>query len=261
MRLQNKVAIVTGAASGIGRATALRFGREGAKVVVADLNDAGGMKTVHSITEAGGTALCVHTDVSNEADAVRMVRTAVEAYGRLDILINNAAICEGQDILDIEPAVWDRNLSVVLKSVYLCSRAALPPMIAQKSGAIVNIASVNGIIGLGNSAYSAAKAGVINLTQNLACTYGKDGIRVNAIAPGTIQTEIWEPRVRQNPHVFDKIASWYPLKRVGKPEEIAAAALFLASDEASFATGATFVIDGGLTAGMRKWVEEATGAD
>lgn len=261
MRLQNKVAIITGAASGIGRATALRFGREGARVVVADLNDAGGAKTVEAITDAGGAATFVHTDVSSEADVTQMVRTAVETYGTLDILVNNAAICEGQDVLDIEPAVWDYNLSVVLKSVYLCARAALPPMIAQRSGSIVNIASVNGITGLGNSAYSAAKAGVINLTQNLAITYGKDGVRVNAIAPGTIQTEIWEPRVKHNPHVFDTIASWYPLKRVGKPDEIAAAALFLASDEASFATGATFVIDGGLTAGMRKWVEDAMGGE
>jgi NAD(P)-dependent dehydrogenase (short-subunit alcohol dehydrogenase family) len=257
MRLQDKVVIVTGAASGIGRAIAIRFGQEGAKVVVADLNDAGGAGTVEAIGAAGGTALYVHAHVADEGEVSRLIRGTVDAYGRLDILINNAAICQGADVLDIEPPVWDLNLDVVLKSVYLCSRAALPPMIAQKSGAIVNIASVNGVTALGNAAYSAAKAGVINLTQNLACAYGPHGIRVNAIAPGTIATEIWASRLQKNPHVFDRIAAWYPLKRVGKPEEIASAALFLASDEASFATGATFVIDGGLTAGLRKWVEDA----
>jgi 3-oxoacyl-[acyl-carrier protein] reductase len=260
MRIHNKASIVTGAASGIGRAIALRFASEGARVVVADRNEAGANQTVRTIRESGGEAYGVHVDVSDEASVNAMTGACVSACGRVDILVNNAAICDGSDVLDIEPEVWDRNLDVVLKSVYLCSRSVLPHMMSQKDGSIVNIASVNGITAVGNAAYSAAKAGVINLTQNMACAYGHHGIRVNAIAPGTIATEIWEPRLKENPRVFDKIAQWYPLKRVGKPEEIASAALFLASDEASFATGATFVIDGGLTAGLRKWVEDA-GAD
>ncbi|MBM3264795.1 MAG: glucose 1-dehydrogenase [candidate division Zixibacteria bacterium] len=260
MRLSEKAAIVTGAASGIGRAIALRFAREGACVVVADRNDTRGADTVLAIRNAGGKALYAHADVTNENDVAAMTRVCLDAYGRIDVLVNNAAICEGSDVLDIEPSVWDLNVQVVLKSVYLCSRTVLPIMVGQKSGSIVNIASVNGLTALGNAAYSAAKAGVINLTQNMACAYGPDGIRVNAIAPGTVATEIWEPRLRENPRVLDRIAEWYPLKRVGKPDDIANAALFLASDEASFATGATFVIDGGLTAGMRKWVEDA-GAD
>ncbi len=257
MRLQGKIAIVTGAGSGIGRATALRFASEGASVLVVDLDTVSGNRTVDTILADGGEACFTSADVSNEASVASIPNAAIEAFGRIDILVNNAAICEGNDVLEIDPAVWDKNVSVVLGSVYLCSRAVLPHMISCKSGAIVNIASVNGITAVGNSAYSAAKAGVINLTQNLACTYGEHGIRVNAIAPGTIRTEIWAEREKDNAGVFDDLADWYPLKRVGRPEEIAATALFLASDEASFATGALFVIDGGLTAGMRKWTNIA----
>ncbi|MBT5874224.1 MAG: glucose 1-dehydrogenase [Candidatus Latescibacteria bacterium] len=261
MRLSGKIAIITGSASGIGKATAIRFAHEGASVAVTDLNTAGGQSTVDEIKATGGSAFFIEADVSNEASVVSMTEAVIDAQGRVDILVNNAAICEGMDVLDIASETWDRNLSVVLRSVYLCSRAVLPHMITRKQGSIVNIASVNGITAVGNAAYSAAKAGVINLTQNMACSYGEYGIRVNAIAPGTIRTEIWAEREKSNPNVFDDIADWYPLKRVGKPDEIASTALFLASDEASFATGALFVIDGGLTAGMRKWTDVAMASE
>lgn len=260
MRLEHKVSIVTGAASGIGKAIALRFAQEGAAVVVADRDEARGADAVDLIRASGGNAKFVRVNVADEADVERMIQITLNSFHGLDILVNNAAICEGTDVLQIDPTTWDLNLDVVLKSVYLCSRAALPHLILQKSGSVVNIASVNGLLAVGNAAYSAAKAGVINLTKNMACAYGPHGVRINAIAPGTIATEIWEPRLRENPHVFDRISEWYPLKRVGKPEEVANVALFLASNEASFVTGATFVVDGGLTAGMRKWVEDA-GAD
>lgn len=260
MRLREKISIVTGAASGIGKAIALRFAQEGANVVVADRDEERGAEVVERLHALGAEAKYVRVDVADEADVARLIQTTLNTFHRLDILVNNAAICEGTDVLQIDPTTWDLNLDVVLKSVYLCSRAALPHLILQKSGSVVNIASVNGLLAVGNAAYSAAKAGVINLTKNMACAYGPHGVRINAIAPGTIATEIWEPRLRENPHVFDRISEWYPLKRVGKPEEVANVALFLASNEASFVTGATFVVDGGLTAGMRKWVEDA-GAD
>lgn len=261
MRLSGKTAIITGSASGIGRATAIRFASEGATVAVTDLNAVGGQSTVDAIIANDGSAFFIEADVSDEASVMSMTQTVIEAHGHVDVLVNNAAICEGMDVLDIAPESWDRNLSVVLRSVYLCSRAVLPHMIAGKQGSIVNIASVNGITAVGNAAYSAAKAGVINLTQNMACAYGEHGIRVNAIAPGTIRTEIWAEREKSNPNVFADIADWYPLKRVGTPDEIASTALFLASDEASFATGALFVIDGGLTAGMRKWTDVAMASE
>jgi NAD(P)-dependent dehydrogenase (short-subunit alcohol dehydrogenase family) len=152
-------------------------------------------------------------------------------------------------ILDIDEALWDLNVDVVLKGVYLCSRAVLPGMIERGSGVILNIGSVNGLMGIGESAYSAAKAGMVNLTQNMAIHYGDEGVRVNCIAPGTIRTPIWNERLAKEPGVFENLAKWYPLQRVGEPEDVAKAALFLCSDDASWITGVTLPVDGGLTAG------------
>jgi len=246
MRLRDKVAIVTGAGRGIGRAIALRFAEEGAKVVVDDVNDAIGTATVSAITDAGGAALFVNADVSDADDAERLIAEAVDTYRTVDILVNNA-ICSTADVLNDN---WEANLAVALRGTVHCSTAAIPMMQRQSTGSIVNIASVNGLIGLqGIHAYSAAKGGVIALTRSLAVAYGKNNIRINCICPGTIQTEVWEPMLERNPHILDEILPWYPLRRIGQPIDIANAALFLASDEASFATGAVFVIDGGLTAG------------
>ena len=181
------------------------------------------------------------------------------AFGRIDILVNNAGASQGDDILTFDEATWDWNLAVVLKSVYLCSRAVLPQMIERRSGAIVNISSVNGIVGLGEEAYSAAKAGMNVLTKNMAVKYGRFGIRVNAICPGTIRTPIWGPRLEKDPLIFEKLAKWYPLGRVGEPEDIANAALFLASDEASWITGTILIVDGGLLAGSYRMTLELEG--
>jgi 3-oxoacyl-[acyl-carrier protein] reductase len=259
MRLTDRVAIVTGAGSGIGRAIALRAAGEGAAVVVADLDPPGGRETVDQIVQTAGRAVCVDTDVTRAADVQRLVETALSAYGRIDVLVNNAAIGGGDDILATDEATWDRIVAVVLKSVFLCTRAVLPRMLEQRGGSIVNISSVNALTGLGEEAYSAAKAGVINLTQNLAIRYGQYGVRANVICPGTIRTPIWRQRVEKRPDVFDILTRWYPIGRVGEPEDVANATIFLASDEASFVTGAILTVDGGLTAGMQRMARELEG--
>ena len=250
MRLDNKIAIVTGAGRGIGRAVALRFAEEGAKVIVDDVNDALGAATVTDITDGGGEALFINADVSNAADAEGLIARTVDTYGTVDILVNNA-ICSTADVLNNN---WEANLAVALQGTSHCSNAVIPIMQDAGGGSIVNIASVNGLIGLqAIHAYSAAKGGVIALTRSMAVAHGKDNIRINCICPGTIQTEVWEPMIERNPQILDEITPWYPLGRIGQPVDIANAALFLASDEASFATGAVFVIDGGLTAGNHQF--------
>ena len=249
------------AGSGIGQAIAQRFAREGAKVVIGELNMDGASGTVEMIQSAGGEALAVPCNVSVKAEVDAMVQHAVDTYGGLTTLVNNAAISSGAEILEMDERTWEKDINVVLKSVYLCCKASLPHMIAAESGAIVNIASVNGLSGFGHIAYSAAKAGVINVTKNLALTYGGDGIRVNAICPGTIQTPIWQERVDKDPIIFERLSKWYPLGRVGQPEDIANAALFLASDEASWITGEALTVDGGLMAGSYRMSRELNADD
>jgi NAD(P)-dependent dehydrogenase (short-subunit alcohol dehydrogenase family) len=256
MRLKDRVAIVTGGGSGIGQAIAEMFAQEGARVVVMDLLSERAQAVAQRINAAGGVALAVDANVANQREVETLAAQTLKAYGAIDILVNNASIAEGNDILEIDEDVWDANLDIVLKGVYLCSKAVLPTMIAQQRGAIVNIASVNALTALGHMAYSAAKAGVINLTKNMAVNYGQYNIRVNAISPGTIRTPIWEPRLAANPALFDELAKWYPLGRVGEPEDIAKAALFLASDDAAWVTGETLVVDGGLLAGSYRMTRD-----
>ena len=259
MRLADKVALVTGSGSGIGRAIAERFAREGARVIVNDLHRDRAEETVQRIAAAGGEALAIQADVTQSGAVKAMVEQGIAAFGQIDILVNNAGASQGDDILTFDEATWDWNLAVVLKGAYLCSRAVLPRMIERRSGAIVNISSVNGIAGLGEEAYSAAKAGMNVLTKNMAVKYGRFGIRVNAICPGTIRTPIWGPRLEKDPLIFEKLAKWYPLGRVGEPEDIANAALFLASDEASWITGTVLIVDGGLLAGSYQMTLELEG--
>ena len=259
MRLADKVAFVTGGGSGIGHAISLRFASEGASVVALDLKPERAEETVSMIKAAGGDGLALQANVADDAAVHHAVQLALEEYNVIDILVNNAAIAQGTDILTIDEETWDLNLAVVLKSVFLVSRAVLPGMLAQRQGAIVNIASVNGLTGIGEEPYSAAKAGVINLTKNMAVRYGGQGVRANVICPGTIQTPIWNERVENEPGIFDKLAKWYPLGRVGLPEDVANAALFLASDEAAWVTGAVLNVDGGLMAGTYRFSQELQG--
>src|SRR5260370_2521891 len=265
MRFRDKVVIVTGSGSGIGRAMAIRFAVEGAKVAVVDQMDDRAQSVVAEIHESGATALAVQADVSAGSDAQSIAATVANELGPVDVLVNNAAIGEGDDVMRMEEPVWERDVDVVLKSVFLCSKAVLPSMIQRGGGAIINIASVNGIIALGNEAYSAAKAGVISLTQGIAVRYGVHGVRCNAVAPGTIRTPSWDKRVDRDPLVFQRLVKWYPLGRIGEPTDVANAVMFLASDEASWITGSVLYVDGGVLAGnltiTRALLAEAPGAD
>ncbi|MGD9714296.1 MAG: SDR family NAD(P)-dependent oxidoreductase [Thermomicrobiales bacterium] len=248
-RFEGKVAFITGGGSGIGRGIGEAMAAEGARVIAAGLTLAKTEEVARGIEAAGGQSLGVSIDVADAASVGSAIAAAVDRFGKIDILVNNAGLSVGDTILDFDEAAWDRNLDVVLKGIYLCSREVLPGMIERGSGVILNVGSVNGLMGLGESAYSAAKAGMINLTQNLAIHYGPKGIRANCIAPGTIRTPIWGERVEKEPQVFDKLARVYPLGRVGEVSDVVPAALFLCSDDASWITGVTLPIDGGLTAG------------
>ena len=252
-RYVDQVVLITGAGSGIGRAMAIAFAGEGASIVAVDRNLAGAQETIATITSAGGRAIAIKTDVAYSDQINAMALEAIEAFGRVDVLVNNAGLSAGDSVLDTDEATWDLNVNVVLKAVYLTSRALLPQMIERSRGVILNIGSVNGMMGIGEVGYSAAKAGMINLTANLAIQHGPDGIRANCIAPGTIRTPIWDERLMREPNSMDHIVPWYPLGRVGTPADIAAAALFLCSDEASWISGITLPVDGGLTAGSYKF--------
>src|SRR5215204_3227381 len=224
MRLTDRVALVTGGGSGIGQAISLLFAQEGAKIVVADRYLERAEGTANQIRAGGGEALALKADVANQAEVNAMAAQAITYYSKVDILVNNAGLSLGSDILTIDEETWDLNINVVLKSVYLCSKAILPSMISSGKGAVINISSVNGLTGIGEEAYSAAKAAIINLTQNMAVRYGRQNVRTNVICPGTIQTPIWAERVEKDPDVFKKLGKWYPLGRVGQPEDVARAA-------------------------------------
>jgi NAD(P)-dependent dehydrogenase (short-subunit alcohol dehydrogenase family) len=256
-QLTGKVAIVTGGGSGIGRAIVRLFAREGATVAIAEINLPAGEETAQEVRRAGGTCQAYPCDVSVSQQVRDLVEQVMALHGRIDVLVNNALFVRGNGLVDTDEETWNRNIAVTLTAPFLCAKTVLPHMLAQGGGLILNIASVNGIMAFGEIAYSAAKAGLINLTQNIAVMYGRKGIRCNAIAPGTVRTAAWDAVLERDPATLDRVAQWYPLRRVGRPEEIAACALFLASDACTFANGATFVIDGGLTAGLERWIADA----
>lgn len=249
-RVAGKVALITGGGSGIGRATAQIFAREGAKVVVADIVAAGGEETVRLIKAAGGEAVFVKADVAQTTDVEAMVKKAVDTYGRLDCAFNNAGI-EGviRPTAEYGEEQWDRVLAVNLKGVWLCMKYEILQMLKQGGGAIVNTASVAGLVGLpGLSAYVAAKHGVNGLTRTAALEYAKSGIRVNAVCPGAIRTAMFERGVRDNPGLEEQIVAMEPVGRMAAPEEVGEAVVWLCSDAASFVTGLPMAVDGGWVA-------------
>ncbi len=246
-RVEGKAAIVTGAASGIGEATALLLAREGASIAVVDLDVEGGKRVVKQIQADGGQAVFVKADVAKTAQVKRMIERTEKAFGRIDIIHNNAIWTANARATDLDEKDWDRTLDVGLKAIFLSAKYGIPVMLKTGGGNIVNTGSVHSLVSFEeNTSYDAAKAGVLGLTRTLALDYGPD-IRVNAVLPGAILTPLWE-RVKVPRSVRKQFAEMVPAKRLGQAVDIANAVLFLISDEASFITGTSLTVDGGLLA-------------
>lgn len=248
---EDEVALVTGAASGIGRASALAFAREGVRVVVSDVNAGGGKETVSEIEKAGGTAVFVEADVSKADQVEALVDRVLEAYGRLDFAHNNAGIegDMGSPTADYDEAAWDRLIGINLKGVWLCMKYEIPKMLESGGGAIVNTSSVAGLVGFaGISPYVASKHGVVGLTKTAALEYAQQGIRVNAVCPGVIRTPMVERAMGGSEEAEAQFAASEPVGRLGAPEEVAETVVWLCSGAASFVTGVPMPVDGGLVA-------------
>lgn len=250
-RLEGKVALITGGASGMGRVAAGLFAGEGARVILADVLDESGLATVAEVTESGGEADYVHADVSIASDVEAMVAFALERFGSLDVLYNNAGILPGDDgsVTETAEEVWDRVIDINLKGVFLGCKFGIPAMLRTGGGSIINVASFVALMGAATPqiAYTASKGGVLALTREVAVEFARKGIRANALCPGPIETPLLA-ELMSDPARRERRLVHIPVGRLGRAEEIANAALFLASDESSFITGATFVVDGGITA-------------
>ena len=251
-KLEGKIAVITGAGAGIGRASALLFAREGASVVVADLDSGAGEETVAHIEREGGKALLVQVDVVESAEVERMIRITVETFGRVDVLFNNAGVNFAATVVDITDEIWSRSLDVNLKGVMLGCRHAIPEMLKSGGGSIINTASMLGLVASPRQApYAAAKGAVVMLTRQVAIDYAQRNIRVNCLCPSEVNTEMNRRFIEQSPDpeaTLRRVLARVPMDRMAEPEEIAAAALFLASDDSSYITGVALPVDGGLTA-------------
>ncbi|MFE9118732.1 SDR family NAD(P)-dependent oxidoreductase [Streptomyces sp. NPDC007172] len=246
---QDSVVVVTGAASGIGKRTAIEFARQAARVVVADIDDRLGAAVVDGLKSEGLEAVFVRTDLTSEADCENLIGAAVETFGRLDVLVNNAGIEISTPLHDMSEHEWDKLVDTNLKSMFLCSKHALRKMIEATNGVIVNVCSVSGLVAWpGIAAYNATKGGVMMLTKSLAVDYARYNIRANCVCPSIIDTPMTDTSIGHDATVKEEKAKLNPLGRLGTPEDVANAILFLASDKSSFITGAALTVDGGYTA-------------
>ena len=250
-RLDGKVALITGAASGMGKVAAELFAREGARVVLADVTDEAGTSAAKEIQAVGGGAAYVHADVSKQSEVENAVRSAVQQFGSLNVLYNNAGIFPADDgsVTETSEHTWDRVMDINLKGVFLGCKHAIPAMIESGGGSVINVASFVALVGAATPqiAYTASKGGVLSMTREIAVEFARKGIRANALCPGPIETPLLA-ELLADPARRERRLVHIPVGRFGQAEEIARAALFLASDESSFVTGATFVVDGGITA-------------
>jgi NAD(P)-dependent dehydrogenase (short-subunit alcohol dehydrogenase family) len=260
-RFADRVALVTGAGSGLGRLLALRLAAEGAGVLVGDVDGDRADSVAREIAEARGRAVAARADVARGDEVASMVRAARERLGAVDLLVNNAAQTSDEELVEKTEEAWDREVAVTLKGAFLCSREVLPGMVERGGGTILSIGSVNGQAYFGNEAYSAAKAGLVSLTRSIAVRYGPRGVRANLVAPGTLRTPAWDERLARDPRALERVARWYPLGRVGEPEDVVGPSLFLLSDEASWISGAVLPVDGGLLAGNGPMARDVLGEE
>ena len=258
-RYAGKNVLISGGGSGIGHAICLRLAAEGANIILIDKDLKGGQSVEQELKLQNTKVLFVQADITSEADVEKVHKEATLFFGNIDVLVNNAGAAFAKNYAMTTLENWNQDIALNLTGHYMLTRLFLPDMEAQGKGAITNISSVNGAQSFGNPAYSAAKAGVISFTQTLAIEYGPKGIRANVVLPGTIETPVWQTRKDSRPEVFELVKGWYPVGRVGRPEDIAAAVAFLSADEASFINGASLNVDGGLTAGNFRMIKDITG--
>jgi meso-butanediol dehydrogenase/(S,S)-butanediol dehydrogenase/diacetyl reductase len=257
-RYNNTVALITGAGHGIGRAIAQKLAEDGAVVTVLDIDEEKGRQTVEMLIQDGHQAHFIKADITNFSEIEEAFGGIAEKLGPIELLINNAAYSIAGNLENISLDAWHREIDVNLNGTYHCIRAIVPAMTAAGGGVIINISSVNGVRYFGSPSYSAAKAGIINLTQSVASEFGAKGIRCNAVLPGSVRTDAiaWTTRLEKDPNIFEKLGRWYPVGRVGEPEDVAKAVSFLGSDEAEYISGVALPVDGGLLAGMNVMIDD-----
>ncbi len=259
--LAGRTIVITGGGRGIGREMATAAAAAKMKVAILELDQKNLDDTVALISKTGGDVTGYQVDLCDEAAVISTFAEVTKKFGKIEVLVNNAMFHDPSDLLDTSLDIWNQTLKVNLTAPFLCIRTLLPGMIKNGFGSIINVGTVNSKMMIGSDAYSASKAAVHALTRTVAVRYGPDGVRCNTLVPGTVATDAWQERIDRNPQIFEKLKTWYPLRRVGKPSDIAAAVLFLASDQSAWMTGTEFVVDGGLLAGYSPMYPLVEGSD
>ena len=259
--LVGRTIVITGGGRSIGRELATAASAAKMKVAILEIDKKNLDETVAALRATGGDVTGYQVDLQDESQINDTISKIEKDFGKIEVLVNNAAFHDANDLLETTLEVWNKTLAINLTAPFLCIKAVLPGMISRKVGSIINIGPVNAKMMIGSDSYTASKAALHALTRTVAVRYGKNGIRCNTVVPGTIATDAWQERIDRNPTVFEKLKSWYPLGRVGKPSDIAAAVLYLASDQAPWMSGTEFVVDGGLLAGFAPMYPVVEGSD